>query len=269
MKDFYQLLGVGRDASAQVVRIAFDGRMKQLDDPDYRASAAERRAEERLLRDALATLTLPAKKDPYDAKLAAAEDALERNPPGHGGWVFATLIGALVAIALGGYAYENNRRKEIVRLEAARIAVERERIAKQAEIERERLEDNRARNERQQALSRERYEQTRLNRDSSSYDSWRSNEESRLRQADAQQKAAESRARYERQREEDSLRRSEEEQRRTALRELERQKEAMRNAELEEERIRKARYERVQAEERERERVRQMERLAEERARAR
>jgi len=122
--DYYQVLGIAPDASAPVVRIAFEARLKALADPASTASAAERREEERLLREAFVTLSVPAKRGPYDERLRAGEAAAAAEPPAVRGRLLAGVAAAGVAIAVFAFAVGQWRENERLRLEAARVAKE-------------------------------------------------------------------------------------------------------------------------------------------------
>lgn len=255
MHDYYRILGVARDASPQLAKIAFEGRMKALADPAYAAPPAEKREEERLLREALVTLTMPAKRGPYDAKLAAFEEAGSRRPS-RPAWLVPSAL-AVVALAAGAGWLEHSR--EQGRLQADR---ERQRLAGEAQAERRRAEaeahearvrEMQDRREEAAAASRERSETYRIQRERAEYERLRRAQEAQARSAQQAAERQERNALYAKQREEEQLRREEESRRRQALVEVERQKEYLRRLELEEERARAARHERAEREARERE----------------
>jgi len=68
MKDYYDVLGIPRDAAPGVVKVAYEGRMKKA----ARLKDAERAAEERELKEAYAILSNPAKREDFDASLMEA-----------------------------------------------------------------------------------------------------------------------------------------------------------------------------------------------------
>lgn len=253
MHDFYQVLGIPRDASPQVVRFAFEGKMQAVADPAYAASAADKREEERLLKEAYVTLSVVAKRAPYDEKLAAWEagDGGEDSP--RFPWRLAAAAVAVVALAAGGYwAVEQSREKERIRLEEERATLARESARRAAKIEEARLEELYERREEAQALSRERSERRRIERERADYDRARRYEDMNVRRAEAARASQERRSVLEERREAERDRREAEAERRAALVELERQKEYLRRQELEEERLRAARHEQAQREARER-----------------
>lgn len=268
MHDFYRLLGIARDASAQVVRFAFEGKLKALADPAYTASPAEKREEERLLREALVTLTVAAKREAYDAKLAAFEEGGGANASRRRSLALPAVLAAFVAVAALAWWKERADVRERVRIEEARAAAQAERDRLAAEREAKRQEELQALQERREeamALSRERNERLRVQRERADYDRQRRYEEMRVRQAESARESRERRTALEERRAEEIARRAEEESRRAALRELERQKEYLRRQELEEERVRAARHAQAQREAQERE----YRRLLEERERRR
>lgn len=142
LQDHYQVLGIAPDASAQVVRIAYEGRMKALADSGSTASADERRDEERRLKEAFVTLSLPAKRGPYDEKLRAIQAATEGSGPRRGRtWAIVAVAG--VAVAILAFAVGQWRQGERNRLEADRVAKERAAMEAQR-AEKARLEAGRA-----------------------------------------------------------------------------------------------------------------------------
>ena len=253
MHDYYQVLGIARDASPQVVKYAFEGKAKALADPAYAASPAEKREEERLLKEAYITLSVPAKRGAYDAKLFAFEDEAAAAGSPRPAWLVPAIAAALVALAAGGVWTNHSREKERLRLEEQRIALEKDSARRKAEDEAERIREAQARQEASSEQYRLRNEQLRMQRERADYDRWRRTEEMRARQGESMRESQERRAAMEKQREEENLRRAEEDRRRQAQREVDRQKEYLRRQEMEEERIRAARHAQAQREAQERE----------------
>lgn len=254
MHDYYLLLGVARNASPQVIKIAFEGKLKSLADPAYAASPEQKRDEERLLRDAYVTLTVPAKRGPYDAKLLAAEEAAAAASGDRPRWLWPALAaGTLVAVVAGAFWVEHTKEQERLRIEAQKVELQRETARRKADQDAERLKLQQARQEEALRRSRAHEEQVWMQRDRAEYERHRRMEESRVYQSESQRAQQERRERDERLREEERLRRAQEERRRQALYEVERQKQYLRQLEAEEERARAARHERAQQEARERE----------------
>jgi curved DNA-binding protein CbpA len=251
MHDYYQVLGVARDASPPVVKYAFEGKAKALADPAYAASPEEKREEERLLREAYVTLSVPAKRSAYDAKLAAFESAPASGASSRPPWLVPAVAAAVVAVAAGGLLANHAREKERLRIEEQRIALEKEEARRKSDLEDERIRELRARQEESTEQARLRGEQLRMQRERVEYERWKRTEEMRARQGESMRESQERRAAAEKQREEESARRAEEDRRRQAQREVDRQKEYLRRQELEEERIRAARHEQAQREARE------------------
>ena len=73
MKDYYEILGVARDATPNAVKIAYEGRMKKA----ARLSDKKRAAEERLLNEAYAILSNPAKREHFDSQRLEIDAHLE------------------------------------------------------------------------------------------------------------------------------------------------------------------------------------------------
>ncbi|MBL0141195.1 MAG: hypothetical protein IPP91_03815 [Betaproteobacteria bacterium] len=253
MHDYYHVLGIGRSASAQIARLAFDGKMKALADPAYAASAEEKRAEERLLREAFVTLSVPAKRGPYDAKLAAFEDQGGAGTGSRPAW-FAPAIGlGILVVAASGIWMNHSNDKERLRMEEERLAMEKENTRRKADLDAERIRDYKARQDEASETARSRNEQQRVARERVDYDRWRRTEELRAVQSEAARASLESRAKNEKLREEAQVQRTEQERVRAAQREVDRQKEYLRRQEIEEERARAARHAQAEREARERE----------------
>ena len=242
MEDYYRILGVTRDATPSVVKIAYEGQLKALG--RSKLDPAQRAAEEKLLTQAYVTLSTPAKKAWYDQKLAAAPESQPKQVPK--ALVAAGLAVVLVSGLLAWYFQARTAERE--RLENQRIAIEREAAQRKAEQEREALAAAEA--ERQgrphQSLT--------IRQTGSRY---RSESRSDMYQrVDRVLDAGETRDRYnmeardraEQRHVEDRARRQADEDQRKARAEVERQKRFVEQREREEERIRNERHYRVSAE---------------------
>ncbi|HUQ27457.1 MAG TPA: DnaJ domain-containing protein [Usitatibacter sp.] len=229
MSNYYELLGVSRGASASVVKIAYDGKLKAL--AKSATSEAERRSEEKELERAYVTLSNPAKASWYDKQLD--KDASEASAAtGRGTLIGAGVVVLVLAAGIGWYFVERAHKLESLRVEGerlkteqARLALEREKEERVKEIERARLEQTPSR-----ATTTRRLE-IRVSGDE---------RDQSLRER-AYNDAQAARDRREVQQQEDRNRRIAEEDRRRALAEVERQKRFVREREYEEERARNAR----------------------------
>lgn len=243
MDDYYRILGVTRDATPAVVKIAYEGQLKALARtvPD----AAQRAAEEKLLNQAYVTLSTPAKKAWYDQRLAAAPEARTERP------YKAMAAGAVMLAVLGGGIswYFQARAAERERLEAHRIALERESAKRKADQERdERLAAERARREDATQSLRQRRDYASRQRYDSSSDFYQRVDRV-LDSGEARDRYnMEARDRAEQRQVEDRARRHADEDQRKARAEVERQKRFVEQREREEERIRAERHYRVSAE---------------------
>ncbi|MFZ3324256.1 MAG: hypothetical protein WA190_17925 [Usitatibacter sp.] len=140
MQDFYAALGVTHDVTPTIAKIAYEGKLKALEKsglPD-----AEKRAEERLLAQAYATLSSPGKKDWYDKQWMKhgereAQAAIASN---RRGWYVASVLSVLFVGALSYYYVSRANEREKLRLEEIRIANEKEAATKKAELEQAALE---------------------------------------------------------------------------------------------------------------------------------
>ena len=243
MQNYYELLGVSRDASPRIVTIAYEGKVKALAKSGL--AGAERQAEERELEKAHVTLSNPAKKAWYDKQL---EGAPAHASPNRKGLVAAVAVVLLVAAGGAWYSLERSRAREQVRLEEQRIAIEQERVRNQAEIEKARLLETQQAREQGYDYRRESAAASRAERE-------RRVEEYRRRYEDNAAMRDQVRARVlnthderERQMREDRERRLAENERRQAQAEVERQKRFVAEREREEERIRTERHYRAQRE---------------------
>jgi hypothetical protein len=243
VEDYYRTLGVTRDATPSVVKIAYEGQLKALE--RSKLDPAQRAAEEKVLSQAYVTLSTPAKKAWYDQKLAEAPEARPERP-------MKALIAAGVAVVMvaGCLAwYFQARTAERERLEAQRIAIEREAAKLKAEqAEEARLAaENERREQRLQSVRQGRESTVRYRRESSS---------EMYQRVDRVLDAGETRDRYnmgardraEQRYAEDRARRQADEDLRKARVEAERQKRFVDQQEREEERIRTERHYRVSAE---------------------
>jgi hypothetical protein len=263
MPDHYEILGIPRHASDRMIQIAYDGKMKALADPDYAASARERRAEEDRLREAFATLSHPLKRVAYDAKLAALEAGGDEDS---GGWLTRgrlALIGVLLAVVAGGWIWNERlrarEREEIARADRAREEARQAVWKERAEAAEARREAQRLEEEAGIAAGRQWQERTDLERERAAYEAQRRAQEAQAGSAEAYARDRESLARAVRERAEQQALRAEEEKRRAAEMEVERQKAYLRGLELDEERARAARHEQALREAREKEYRRQLE----------
>ena len=244
MENHYQALGVPRSASASVVKIAYEGKLKALAKAEL--SDSERRAEERALEQAYVTLSNPAKKEWYDGRIDAhAEgEAAAVASSHHKGWFAAGALALILIAGTGYYFVERANARERIRLEEQRIAIEREKVQAEAEAERTRLQLTgdalrfRQDSEARSATLRERAYSDRANQ--SAHDTAVRDQMigHTISAADQRQQQAN----------EDRDRRLAETQRRQAQAEVDRQKQWTRQREIEEERIRADRAYRAQRE---------------------
>lgn len=259
VRDFYEVLGVPRDASPKLVQLAFEGKMKALADPAYAASPAEKREEERLLKEAFVTLSNPAKRGPYDEKLAAFEEQASAAPS-RPAWLVPAVAAALVVAIGGGILSRHLEDRERQRVEAERQARQEEEARLRAIAREEREREMTAQREAREAEMQARNEQYRTQRERADFERWRSSVDQQARYGESLRQQQDRNALYEAQRAESQRRqaeererREEESRRRQALSEVERQKEFLRRQEMEEERLRAERHYRAQQEARERE----------------
>jgi curved DNA-binding protein CbpA len=135
MQNCYAALGVTHDVTPQVAKIAFEGKMKALAKAGL--SEAERRAEERLLAQAYATLSNPAKKDWYDKQWMKHGEREEEVAIAstRRGWTVAAVMSVLFVGAISYYYVSRANERERLRLDAVRIANEKEAADKRAALE--------------------------------------------------------------------------------------------------------------------------------------
>jgi len=239
-KTLYEVLQVARNASPEVIKSAFETRMRAL----AGSAAPEVLAERTLLQDAHAILSDPVRRKLYDDKMreqalraaGSGGDALARRPTVFAadaeaaddspqssplGWMIG--IAVLGAVAVGGtWTYLNHTQaKEALRQEEVRRADLARQQEEAARRQREQAEWAKAQAEkRQQELEWQKQDAERR-RDAAYFQ-----QQNRQQQMDARQRAMEEqRAKYEQQRiEQENLRRSqmELERQKRYLQELER-----------------------------------------------
>ena len=244
MNNYYQALGVSESATPEILKIAFEGKLKAL--ARGKLPEAERKAEEALLRQAFGTLSNPARRAAYDAQL---EGAADREAAGSRKAAIGIAAGVVVAL-VGGVAWymsERSSKLERVRRDEARIAQEAEDLRQRVAAE----QAARERRERDASIAQERSERrevderNRVERERASYQ-----EEVERAQAVAVREAARARDRElqaaaEREAAELRDRAKSESDREAAIADVERQKRYLREKELEEERARAERHERA------------------------
>jgi hypothetical protein len=244
MLNYYQVLGVAHDASDKIIRIAYEGKTKNLGKAQL--SESERGNEERLLEQAYVTLSNPAKRSWHDKQLADEEHAVldAARTRNRLGWFTAAVLTLLLVAGFGYYSVQRVGEKERLRLEELRIVNAKAKEEARAQAEEERLAQEKAAFEyRQQSDASRQYardraymdRQGRYNRDSAFQDQVRSRT---LNSWDRRESNAE----------EDRSRYLSEADQRKAWQEVERQKRFVAEREHEEERIRTERYYRVQRE---------------------
>jgi curved DNA-binding protein CbpA len=159
MSSLYNILGLGRNATAEQVEQAYQLHFKKLKEGETVGSAEADIARMRAIKEAYAVLSDASRRANYDAKLKLGEqvryEVVEAAPfP----WVRMLLVFVLV-VGGGIYIYkhqENKARLEQLKLEAAKADAEAERVKnleaiEQARLDREllnekrRVEDNRNR----------------------------------------------------------------------------------------------------------------------------
>lgn len=238
-KTLYEVLQVARNANPEVIKSAYDTRMRVL----AGNAAPEVLAERTLIQEANAILSDPVRRKLYDDKLrdlalraaASGGDAAERRSTVFAapaetdespqstplGWMIG--IAVLGAVAIGGsWTYmSHNQAKEALRLEEARRAEQARLQQEAAQRQQEQAEWQKAQYEkRQQEMEWQKQEAERRR------DAYYFQQQNRQQQMVERQKAQdEQRAKYEQQRtEQENLRRSqiELERQRRYLQELER-----------------------------------------------
>ena len=244
MQNCYATLGVTHDVTPQIAKIAYEGKLRALAKsglPD-----AEKRAEERLLATAYATLSNPAKKDWYDKQWMKhgereerAQAALSRN-----GWFAA---GALSLLLIGGISYYYVNRaneREKIRLEEIRLANEKEATQKQHDIEQAALDAAKEADQARLDLAKRQQDA----RERAYSDSLRRMDQSRAYAQESQLRNMEATAARQRAYDEQRARQQEDIDRRQAQMEVERQKRYLQQREYEEQRAAAEREARVRYE---------------------
>jgi hypothetical protein len=244
MQNYYELLGVSHDATPQIVKIAYGGKMKALAASGL--PEPERKAEERLLEQAHITLSNPAKKEWYDKQLAGAQP--DPGPSAKKGLIAAVAVVAALIAGGAWYSLERSKERERVRLEEQRLAIEQERLRHEVEIEKARLLDTQQGRDQGYDYRREAAEANRAERERRAAEAQRRAEEGRAFRDQARERVIQTHDEREQQRRDDRARRQADEDRKKALAEVERQKRFVADREREEERIRTERYYRVQRE---------------------
>ena len=132
MNNYYQALGISESATPEVVKIAYEGKLKAL----ARAKVAdgERKAEESLLRQAYGTLSNPDRRASYDAKLDGAADREASSSRRMAIGAVAAVVVALVG-GVAWYASARSAKLERIRIDEARIARESEDLKRRAEAD--------------------------------------------------------------------------------------------------------------------------------------
>jgi curved DNA-binding protein CbpA len=134
MQTYYQLLNVSETASPAILKIAYAGRLKALESEPL--PETQKAAERRQLEQAYLTLSNPAKRDWYDRRLA--DSPAEHRKPVSKGLVIG--VAAVLVVAAAGGAWQWSERSRAQRIEAARLALEKQRAEREAEAERIRLD---------------------------------------------------------------------------------------------------------------------------------
>lgn len=115
--DYYELLGIRRDASAREVKKAYEKKVRGL----ASLSESQRAVQEKILQDAVAVLTDKAKRIDYNSRVNEAE------PMPIGGTSGAPLLVGLVVVALtaagiGYFLYERSKDRAQMRVDERRKA---------------------------------------------------------------------------------------------------------------------------------------------------
>ena len=249
MQDYYLALGVSETATESVIKIAYEGKMKAL--VRAQMSDSERRAEERVLGQAYATLSNPGKREWYDRKREEAEPRapLISNQALIGGSIaLATLL-----LAVGGWqAHLRGVERKAALAQEARLEEQRAIAAARQQEAEERQQESQAAREATMQARREAEQRRALERDRYEVSSRQTYDSQRARSVAAQQeyqaRAEEERQRrtYQQQEERNRYQAAQEQQRAQA--EVERQRRGMEQREREEERIRLERHYKAQRE---------------------
>src|SRR4051812_21439332 len=134
MIEYYGVLGVSREASPSIVKIAYEGKVKGLAKGNL--SESERKTEERQLLAAYETLTDPLRRERYEERLEQAASRDENRAKA----IPAIIATVLVVIAVGGYVgysrHVAEQKRQMAKFEAERVKAEYERQALEVETER-------------------------------------------------------------------------------------------------------------------------------------
>jgi len=129
MKDYYDVLGIPRDAAPGVVKVAYEGRMKKA----ARLKDAERAAEERELKEAYAILSNPAKREDFDASLMEV-DAKLTGSGSNAPLVIGVAVVMLAVLGAGYFLMERSKAQRATQIEQQRAA-ERQKAASPQDAE--------------------------------------------------------------------------------------------------------------------------------------
>ena len=244
MTNCYQVLGVSENATAEILKIAYEGRLKAL--AKARMGEAERKAEEALLRQAYGTLTNPARRAAHDAQL---EGAVEREARSSRNTTIAVAAG-LAVVLLGGIAWyfsDRSARAERIRLEEARIAREADDLRRQVEADKMAKErrDRDAAYAQDAAYRKEAEDRRRVERERSNYNREVERAQAAVDREAAYQSRQEQQKASERERAEMRDRMQSERDLAAAKRDVDRQKRYLETQEREEQRAREERHHRA------------------------
>jgi DnaJ-class molecular chaperone len=117
VKDYYDVLGIPRDAAPGVVKAAYEGRMKKA----ARLGDAERGAAERELKEAYAILSNPAKREDFDASLTEV-DAKLAGSGSNAPLVIGVAVVILAALGAGYFQMERSKAQRATQIEKQRAA---------------------------------------------------------------------------------------------------------------------------------------------------
>lgn len=215
MTTLYDVLGIDKSASQEQIENAYRRKLESLEKNSPDGMTEEHLNKAKASKEAYAILSVPAKRDAYDARIAAklqpvkASAAHVADEPG---FPWLKLIVGLVLIVGAVVYYRVDAKKEEtarIAMEAAKAKAEAERAKLEAEAEEARIAAEqiqarrKAEEENRRFAERAQYESARLGRQSEYAESqaaWqRQNEERKREQAERQ-------AKYEKEREEHAAR---------------------------------------------------------------
>lgn len=209
MKTLYDLLGIGSQATLTQVEQGYKHSLDALKDDDSK-SAAEGNMRLQAIREAYLVLSSPARRQAYDDKLKASQQAPYEIVESSGGSL-KLIVPLIIAILAAGYFYCNGKVQEKARLELEVVKVKEEakRAALTAEAEQAKLEVERiAATKRDEESARREMEQARrdgqTNYERNQQMAVRANYEAQ--QADRQKQQAERQAKYDRDRDDQAAR---------------------------------------------------------------